>query len=78
VHARLGSKSHTVVDAVTTAADGLDIPPAVVALAWARDRTGVASAIVGASHREQLSQLLTVTGTVLPRAIVKALDDVSR
>ncbi len=78
VHARLGLKSHTVVDAVTTAADGLDIPPAVVALAWARDRAGVASAIVGASRREQLSELLTATGTVLPRAIVKALDDVSR
>ncbi|AJE33204.1 oxidoreductase [Corynebacterium humireducens NBRC 106098 = DSM 45392] len=78
VHARLGLKSHTVVDAVTTAADGLDIPPAVVALAWARDRAGVASAIVGASRREQLAELLTATGTVLPRAIVKALDDVSR
>ena len=78
VHAKLGSKSHTVVDAVTTAADGLGIPPAVVALAWARDRAGVSSAIVGASRREQLAQLLTVADTVLPRAIVKALDDVSR
>ena len=78
VHPKLGTKSHTVVDAVTTAADGLGIPPAVVALAWARDRAGVSAAIVGASRREQLAELLTVSGTVLPRAIVKALDDVSR
>ena len=51
---------------------------AVVALAWARDRAGVASAVVGASHRGQLHELLTVADTALPRAIVKALDDVSR
>lgn len=78
VHARLGYKSHTVVDALTTAAEGLDLPAAVVALAWARDRAGVSAAVVGASRREQLEQLLKVTDTVLPRAIVKALDDVSR
>ena len=78
VHARLGYKAHTVVDALTTAAEGLDISPAVVALAWARDRAGVASAVVGASHRGQLRELLTVADTALPRAIVKALDDVSR
>lgn len=78
VHARLGYKAHTVVDALTTAAEGLDISPAVVALAWARDRAGVASTVVGASHRAQLRELLTVSDTALPRAIVKALDDVSR
>jgi len=78
VHARLGVKAHTVVDALTTAAQGLEIPSAVVALAWARDRAGVASAVVGASRREQLAELLTVGEVVLPRAIVKALDDVSR
>ncbi|MDO5669713.1 MAG: aldo/keto reductase [Corynebacterium sp.] len=78
VHARLGTKAHTVVDALSTAAQGLEIPPAVVALAWARDRAGVAATVVGASRREQLAELLSVSGTVLPRAIVKALDDVSR
>lgn len=78
VHARLGGKAHTIVDALITAADGLGIPPAVVALAWARDRAGVSSAVVGAGTHVQLKQLLQVTDTVLPRAIVKALDDVSR
>lgn len=78
VHARLGGKAHTIVDALTTAADGLGIPPAVVALAWARDRAGVSSAVVGAGSAHQLRELLQVTDTVLPRAIVKALDDVSR
>ncbi|RSZ63586.1 aldo/keto reductase [Corynebacterium hylobatis] len=78
VHARLGGRAHTIVDALTTAADGLGLPPGVVALAWARDRVGVSSAVVGAGSAAQLRQLLQVTDTVLPRAIVKALDDVSR
>lgn len=74
----LGTKAHTVVEALSTAADGLDLSPAVVALAWIRDRPGVSSAIVGASTADQLTQLLAVTDTTLPRAIGKALDDVSR
>ncbi|RNE49159.1 aldo/keto reductase [Corynebacterium alimapuense] len=78
VHPLLGLKSHTVVEAVTTAAAGLDLPPAVVALAWVRDRPGVTSAVAGASNPEQLRQLLRATEAVLPRAIAQALDDVSR
>lgn len=78
VHALLGTKSDTVVDAVATAAHGLGLPPAVVALAWARDRVGVASTVVGASTPAQLTELLNAADTHLPRAITKALDDVSR
>ncbi|GAB2515051.1 aldo/keto reductase [Corynebacterium atrinae] len=78
VHAMLGTKSDTVVDAVDTAAEGLGLPPAVVALAWARDRIGISSTVVGASTPAQLTELLQATDTQLPRAITKALDDVSR
>ena len=44
----LGDSHRGVVEAVATAASGLDRKPAEVALAWARDAPGVASTIVGA------------------------------
>ncbi|WIM69750.1 aldo/keto reductase [Corynebacterium suedekumii] len=78
IHALLGTTSDVVVDAVTTAAEGLGLPPAVVALAWVRDRPGVAAAVVGPSSPTQAEELFRLGGTVLPRAIIKALDDVSR
>lgn len=77
-HAYLGAKAHTVVEALSTAAEGLGLSPAGVALAWIRDRAGIASAVVGASSLKQLEELLSVTHVTLPRAISKALDDVSR
>lgn len=78
VHTLLGEKSDTVVDAVATAAKGLDLSPAVIALAWARGRPGVASTVVGASKPAQLNEVLRAVDAVLPRAIAQALDDVSR
>lgn len=78
MQAYLGRHTQTIVEALSTAADGLGISPAVAALIWARDRPGVASAVVGARHARQLSELLDAVGTTLPRAITKALDDVSR
>ncbi len=77
-HAYLGAKAHTVVEALSTAADGLGLSPAGVALAWIRDRAGISSAVVGASGVRQLRELLSVAQVTLPRAISKALDDVSR
>ncbi len=77
-HTYLGTKAHTVVEALSTAADGLGLSPASVALAWTRDRAGVSSAVVGASTADQLAELLSVSHVTLPRAIGKALDDVSR
>ena len=38
-----------------TAADGLGTSPLAVALAWVRDRPGVAAAIVGARDAAQLA-----------------------
>ncbi|OEV03256.1 aldo/keto reductase [Streptomyces oceani] len=66
-----------VVDAVTTAADGLATSPLQVALAWVRDRPGVAAPIVGARTAWQLTEALSVEGLSLPSEISRALDDVS-
>ncbi|GAA4474450.1 aldo/keto reductase [Rhodococcus olei] len=66
-----------VVDAVVTAADGLGASPLAVALAWVRDRPGVASAIVGARDYAQHTGVLAAEELELPDAIAAALDDVS-
>ncbi|MFJ8092891.1 aldo/keto reductase [Streptomyces griseofuscus] len=66
-----------IVDAVTTAADGLAVTPLQVALAWVRDRPGVTAPIVGARTAQQLTAALSVETLSLPDEICRALDDVS-
>jgi aryl-alcohol dehydrogenase-like predicted oxidoreductase len=66
-----------VVDAVATAAEGLGVAPAEVALAWVADRPGVGSAVLGPRTAAQLRGLLTVEDVSLPAEIRCALDDVS-
>ncbi|MBC9823402.1 aldo/keto reductase [Terrabacter sp. MAHUQ-38] len=66
-----------VTDAVTMAARGLGAKPAEVALAWVRDRPGVAAPIVGARTSAQLRSALASLELLLPAEIVAALDDVS-
>jgi aryl-alcohol dehydrogenase-like predicted oxidoreductase len=66
-----------IVQAVVTAADGLATSPLSVALAWVRDRPGVASALVGARDTGQLLGSLVSEELTLPDAIRAALDDVS-
>jgi aryl-alcohol dehydrogenase-like predicted oxidoreductase len=66
-----------VVDAVVTAAEGLGVAPLEIALAWVRDRPGVAAAIVGARTAAQLRGSLAAEDVVLPLEIRAALDDVS-
>lgn len=65
------------VEAVITAADGLGTSPLAVALAWARDRPGVASVVVGTRDIGQLTGVLAAEEVALPSAITSALDDVS-
>ncbi|MFQ6330820.1 aldo/keto reductase [Nocardia sp. CWNU-33] len=74
---RLDERATRVVDALVTAADGLATSPLAVALAWIRDRPGVASMIVGARDIGQLTGVLAAEALELPRAIAAALDDVS-
>ncbi|MCY0925190.1 aldo/keto reductase [Streptomyces sp. H27-H1] len=66
-----------IVDAVATAAHGLAVTPLQVALAWVRDRPGVAAPIVGARTSAQLGAALSVEALSLPEEIRQALDDVS-
>lgn len=66
-----------VAEAVTMAGRGLGAKPAEVALAWVRDRPGVAAPIVGARTSAQLRAALGSLELSLPAEIVAALDDVS-
>ncbi|MEP6598034.1 MAG: aldo/keto reductase [Actinomycetota bacterium] len=66
-----------VVEAVATAAEGLATSPLAVALAWVRDRPGVAAPILGARTLGQLTAALAAETLDLPSEIRRALDDVS-
>ncbi|MCI0383895.1 aldo/keto reductase [Streptomyces sp. CNQ085] len=66
-----------IVDAVATAADGLAVTPLQVALAWVRDRPGVAAPVIGPRTPQQLGEALSVESLTLPDEICRALDDVS-
>ena len=77
VERHLDARSRLVVDAVCTAAEGLGISPAAVALAWVRDAPGVSAPIVGARTAAQLRAVLPVEEVTLPPEIRAALDDAS-
>lgn len=66
-----------IVQAVATAAEGLGTSALCVALAWVRDRPGVAAPVVGARDTNQLIASLEAEQLTLPPAIRAALDDVS-
>lgn len=71
----LGPATAPVVEAVATAALGLERGPHEVALAWLLGR-GITAAVVGARTVAQLHMLLDLE-LDLPAEIVRALDDVS-
>ncbi len=73
----LDERTTRVADAVAMAARGLGAKPGEVALAWVRDRPGVAAPIVGARTSAQLRSALASLELALPAEIVAALDDVS-
>ncbi|MEJ5946048.1 aldo/keto reductase [Pseudokineococcus basanitobsidens] len=77
VEPHLDASARGVVEAVCTAADGLERAPLDVALAWAADRPGVAAALTGARTAAQLRGVLTGADLRLPEQIRRALDEVS-
>ena len=77
IEERRTERSGRIVQAVLTAADGLGTSPLAVALAWVRDRPGVAAAVVGARDAAQLVASTAAEVVTLPEAIRAALDDVS-
>lgn len=72
----LEPRARGIVDAVATAADGLGCAPLDVALAWVRDRPGVAGALLGSRTAAQLRAALAAESLVLPAEIRSALDEV--
>jgi aryl-alcohol dehydrogenase-like predicted oxidoreductase len=73
----LDARCSAIVEAVATAADGLNVSPLEVALAWVRDRPGVVAPVLGARTVGQLVGALQSEDIVLPYEITSALDDVS-
>ncbi|MBA2561104.1 MAG: aldo/keto reductase [Propionibacteriales bacterium] len=73
----LNPQAARIVEAVCRAAEGLDLSPTQVALAWVRDQPGVTAPIVGARTASQLTDSLRSESVVLPAEIADALDDVS-
>lgn len=73
----LEQRSRAVVEAVARAADGLDLSPLQVALAWVRDAPGVTAPLLGARTAAQLAECLTTEDVALPAPIAAALDDVT-
>lgn len=65
------------VEAVATAAAGLDRRPVEVALAWARDAAGIACTVVGARTPSHLAGALSADDLTLPAQIRHALDEVT-
>ena len=78
VGAHLRAGARRVVDAVVTAADGLERSPQDVALAWLAGHDELASAVVGPRTAAQLRGALTSIDLELPEEIVAVLDEVSR
>ncbi|MEU4244173.1 aldo/keto reductase [Actinoplanes sp. NPDC026619] len=77
VQTYLEPRSSSIVQAVVTAAAGLGVSPLEVAIAWVRDRPGVAAPILGARTAGQLQGALLSEELTLPAEIAQALDDVS-
>ncbi len=73
----LDDRSRRIVDAVCTAAEGLDAAPLEVAMAWVRDRPGVVAPITGARTVGQLRTVVDSEDLELPVEIRSALDEVS-
>jgi aryl-alcohol dehydrogenase-like predicted oxidoreductase len=77
VGVHLNPRAAQIVEAVCKAAEGLELSPVEVALAWVRDQPGVSAALLGARTAGQLAGLLTVEDVSLQDEIADALDDVS-
>jgi aryl-alcohol dehydrogenase-like predicted oxidoreductase len=73
----LDDRTTGIVEALAIAANGLEVTPAEVALAWVRDRPGVVSPVVGARTAAQLRSTLASESLELPQELVDALDEVS-
>ena len=77
IQEHLTEENSRIVDALITASEGIGRSPAETAIAWVRDRAGVASVILGARNLAQLKILLATDNLILPLELMSALSDVS-
>jgi len=77
VQEHLSAEARRVVEAVATAASGLDLAPIDIALAWSRHRSGTLGSLLGPRSVGQLRSALANVDLELPEEITNALDDVS-
>lgn len=73
----LNDRSRGVVEAVSTAASGLERSATEVSLSWARDTAGIDCTILGARTPAQLRGALSANDLVLPAQIRHALNEVT-
>ncbi|NKX53940.1 aldo/keto reductase [Arthrobacter mobilis] len=66
-----------IVDALATAARGLDAQPLDLALSWALQQPGIDTAVIGPRTPAQLEQILKSVPRRMPAEIVSALNDIS-
>lgn len=69
--------SRPVIDGLCAAAEGLGTTPGALALAWVKDRPGVAAALVGARTVHQWRAALAGADVGMPAEIRQALDEVA-
>ena len=77
VSVHLGPRARRVVDAVVTAAAGLDCSPQEIALAWLLSHDELSSALLGPRTTTQLRACLDAADGALPPELVEVLDEVS-
>lgn len=73
----LKAASLPLVEALITAAKGLDLAPWDVALAWIQAQPGVSSALVGPRTQLQAQQLFSGADLTVPSLILQVLDEIS-
>ncbi len=71
----LGARGRRIAAGLSTAADGLDVDPAELAVAWVRDAPGVTSVLLGARTSDQLVAVLAADDLDVPPEIRAALAD---
>lgn len=71
----MGNEILTKVQLLKPIADELSITMAQLAIAWVLQNQNVASAIVGASRPEQMTQNVKASGVVIPRELMLKIDE---
>ncbi|WKD61201.1 General stress protein 69 [Corynebacterium ciconiae DSM 44920] len=76
-HAYSEARDRAIVEALTTAAMGLNISATTAAIAWVLAQPGVSATLVGARTPEHCDEAFAAAEVQLPKAIIEALDDIS-